>query len=63
MIYISKAKERHNGDYNDDTNFSNDGGKVPNDSDYHERQPQNNYTTIGHLPTFKIKGVSKFYII
>jgi hypothetical protein len=59
----SKAKEWHNGDYNDDTIFSDDGGEVPNDSNYHEPQPQNNDPTIGHLPTFRINRVSKSYII
>lgn len=62
-IDISKAKERHNWDYNDDTNFSDDGGEVPNDSNYHEPQPQNNDPTIGHLLTFRINRVSKSYII
>jgi hypothetical protein len=38
----SKAKELHNKDYDDDTNFSDDGGEVPNDSDYYEPQPHNN---------------------
>jgi hypothetical protein len=31
-IDTSKTKERHNGDYNDDTNFSDVGGEVPNDT-------------------------------
>ncbi len=62
-IDTSKAKERHNGDYYDDTNFNDDGGEVLNDRNYHEPQPQNNDPTIGHLPTFRINRLSKSYII
>jgi hypothetical protein len=46
---ISKAKEGHNDDDDDnDTNILDELIEAPNDSDYHESQPQNSNPTISH---------------
>jgi hypothetical protein len=50
-IYISKAEEGCNDDNDDnDTNILDEAIEAPNDSDYHEFQPQHPNPTISHPP-------------
>jgi hypothetical protein len=37
---ISEPKEQHNGDDDNRIDINDDGGKAPNENDYHEPQPK-----------------------
>jgi hypothetical protein len=60
--YISKAKERCNGD-DEDMNINDDGGEVANNNNYHERQPQNTNPIIGCVSTLKVTKALQSHLI
>jgi hypothetical protein len=53
---ISETEKQHNGNDNNDTDISDDGGEAPNDSNDH-KQPQNVDPAIGCPSTSKITEV------
>jgi hypothetical protein len=56
----SKAKKEHNDDDDDnDTDILDEAIEAPNDSDYHESQPQHPNSTINHLFRSQIKKASQ----
>jgi hypothetical protein len=56
---ISKAKEGHNDDDDDnDTKFLDEVIEAPNDNEYHEPRPQNPTPAIGHPSRPRIARVS-----
>jgi hypothetical protein len=58
-IHISKAEEGCNDDDDEnDTDIRNEAIEDPNDSDYHELQPQHPNSTINHPPRSRITRAS-----